>query len=106
MLSQKLGELTKKSSNKDELSKFRNGKWKDELVQNLGGYTAPVIVNGIEINELEGFDWESVCYCYMDFVKSGRHHYTINSLDKFYLHSTIIRNREQDIVHFNKKKAG
>lgn len=59
-------------------------------------------MNGAEINDLDGFDWESVCYVYMDFVKSGRHFYTVNNNDKFYLHKTIIRNREEEVVPFNK----
>ena len=69
----------------------------------MGGYKHPVIVNGVEINQLDGFDWENECYVYLDFVKSGRHVYTVQHEDKAYMHSTIIRNREEEIVHFNKR---
>ena len=43
----------------------------------MGGYRHPVIVNGAEINQLDGFDWEIECYVYLDFVKSGKHVYTV-----------------------------
>lgn len=41
----------------------------------------------------------------MEFVKPGRHFYTVNIEDEFYLHRCIIRNREEDLVKFNTKKA-
>ena len=45
-------------------------------------------------------------YVYVDFVKSGRHFYTVkDSKNDFYLHRAIIRNREEEIPVFHKKLA-
>lgn len=52
---------------------------------------------------MDGYDWESECYVYIDFVKSGRLLYTVNDKENnFYLHKTIIRNREEEVVPFDK----
>lgn len=70
----------------------------------MGGYLHPVIVNGKEIHEMEmNEDISGRLYVYVDFVKSGRHFYNVNFNDKFYLHRTIIRNREEEIPLFHKK---
>lgn len=71
----------------------------------MGGYKHPVLVNGQEVNDLSGFDWEQQCYVYVDFVKSGRHFYTVNQQERFYLHRTIIRNRDEEVASLNKTIA-
>ena len=43
-------------------------------------------------------------YVYIDYVKAGRHYFCVNLDDEFYLHRSIIRNREEQPVLFNKKK--
>jgi hypothetical protein len=38
----------------------------------------------------------------VNFVKSGRHYYTVNHYENFYLHKAFISSREEEIVDFNK----
>ena len=79
--------------------------WPNNLVENLGGYKKPVIVNGTYFAKQahSRFSPEDV-FVYIDFVKAGRHFYTVNLEDEFYLHRTIVRNRDEQPVLFNKKK--
>lgn len=74
----------KKLAESDEC-KYGQGKWKNFLLQRTGGYKHPVLVNGREIQELEGFDWEKECYVYMDFVKPGKTPWIVTCQDKMYL---------------------
>lgn len=39
----------------------------------------------------------------MDFVKSGKHFYSVDFDKEFYLQKCIMRNREEDVVPFHKK---
>jgi hypothetical protein len=38
----------------------------------------------------------------VNFVKSGRHYYTVNHFENFYLHKAFISSREEEVVDFNK----
>lgn len=40
---------------------------------------------------------------HIDFVKAGRHFYTVNFDDEFYLHRAVVRNREEKVVKSSKK---
>lgn len=62
-----------------------------------------MIVNGREINDYGNKVSGKDVYIYVDFVKSGRHFFTVNQDDEFYLHRSIIRNREEELVLFNKR---
>lgn len=73
----------------------------------MGGYVHPVLVNGKEIQDLELLSQlkGDQVYVYVDFVKSGRHFYSVKDSQDFYLHRAIIRNREEEIPVFHKKLA-
>lgn len=63
-----------------------------------------MLVKGREVMELYNeLDFDSNIYVYVDFVKPGKHFYTVDFNEEFYLHKTIIRSREEDIVPFHKK---
>jgi hypothetical protein len=92
--------LPKKSdSNKDDNSKYEGEEWKNTLITNLGGYKHPVIINGKDCQIADAKD----VYVYVDFVKAGRHFYTVNYQDNFYLNRAIVRQREEPVVSFNKR---
>jgi hypothetical protein len=42
-------------------------------------------------------------YVYVDFMKAGRHFYTVQNDKDFYLHRAIIKRREEQVVVFNKR---
>lgn len=93
--------LRKKQS--EEASHLLN--WTNTLVQNLGGYQKPVIVNGKYFADRtrSRISCDEV-YVYIDYVRAGRHYFCVNLEDEFYLHRSIVRNREEQPKLFNKKK--
>ena len=79
--------------------KYADGLWKNFLVDKLGGIKHPVLVNGVEIDNLQQ---DHDVYVYIDIVQPGRHIYSVRYHDQFHLHSTMIRERDEDIKPFNK----
>lgn len=78
--------------------------WMNSLIVSMGGYLHPVIVNGKEIyNFNKSYDFDEPVYVYVDFVKPGKHVYTVDFERINYLHKTIVRCREEEIIVFNKK---
>ena len=88
------------------MHEYTKGAWKNFLVNNLGGTQHPVIVNGIEIDEMSKDDFftEDKIFIYYEFCKPGKHMFTVNSNDRFYLQKSIIRNREEPVKDLNKSK--
>jgi hypothetical protein len=89
---------------------FKKGKWKNFIASHLGGYLHPVIVNGKEINDLsqsqawELLSMEKDCFVFYEFCKPGKHMYTVNYQDDFYLQKVIIRNRDEPVQNLNKQR--
>jgi hypothetical protein len=84
-----------------ERQKYKSGEisWQNYLVQQLGGYSNPVLVNGQEIIELASDEKAFVC---MDFVKSGEHVWSVQTTDEFYISKALVRRRDERIPFFNK----
>ncbi len=60
---------------------FDTGDWRNTLVKRMGGYLHPVIVNGKQIQDLHEIHQLNNVYVYVDFVKSGRNFYTVQTKD-------------------------
>ena len=80
----------------------RDWSWKNKIISHTGGYRHPQIVNGNDVIRLEKLKSKEQIYVYVNFVKSGKHFYTVNHYDKFYLHKAFISKREEEVVDFNK----
>ena len=71
----------------------------------MGSYVHPVLIKGKELQDLECISHmkNQKIFVYVDFVKSGRHFYSVREKQDYYLHRAIVRNRDEDIPHFHKK---
>ena len=78
---------------------FEDIDWRTKLVQNIGGYHHPMIVNGKAFQSYDNQDNDPV-YVHMDFIKPGKHVYRVQQGHTSFLHQTIVRNREEELVPF------
>lgn len=63
--------------NKAKTNLRASNKWKDIIIDNLGGYKHPVVLNAQSLKDIELKDTN--VYVYVDFLKPGRFLYTIQS---------------------------
>lgn len=71
----------------------------------MGGYKHPAIINGQQVLQVEPYtNANTKFYVYCDFVKPGKHIYTVHRHKECYLNKTIVMNRQEDIARFNKKQ--
>ena len=81
--------------------------WRKELMNIIGGYKHPTIVNGYELLNNANLA-ESPLYAYFDFVTPGKQFYCVNPAQEnqdLYIDHALIKHRNEHIPHHTKSKT-